>query len=88
MTWNMILLLAVLKIPVVGLAWFVWRMMRESDEEPLPAGGQDGGRRLHADLHPRPPFPAKPRRGPHGAATIPAPPRIRTVRARAQRIEH
>ncbi|MGA2469163.1 MAG: hypothetical protein ABSG64_00555 [Solirubrobacteraceae bacterium] len=84
----MALLLTVLKLPVVGLLWFVWRIMRQSDDEPLPAGGQDDGRRLHAERHPRPPFPRKPRRGPHGATPIPAPPRVRTLHARARKIEH
>jgi hypothetical protein len=88
MTWTFIWLMLILKIPIAGLAWIVWWAIHQTDDEPLPAGGEDGGTKLRANPHPRPTLPRKPRRGPHGAAPPPTPSRVRTVHARARKVEH
>jgi hypothetical protein len=86
MTWTYIWLIALLKIPTIGFVWLVWRALRNSDEQPLPAKDEDGGSKLRFDPHPRPRVPRRPRRGPHGAAPIPAPTRVRSVNARACKV--
>jgi hypothetical protein len=88
MTWTFIWLMLILKIPIAGLAWIVWWAIHQTDDEPLPVGDEDGGTKLRSNRHPRPPLPRKPRRGPHGAAPAPTPSRVRTVHARARKVEH
>jgi hypothetical protein len=79
-------LILLLKIPVIGFVWLVWRALRNADEQqPLPAGDDAGGSKRRLDPHPRPRVPRAPRRGPHGAAPTPTPNRIRSVNARASR---
>lgn len=92
MSTTFIFLMVGLKLPIAGLLYIVWWAIREApDPEPLP--GQDGGvkkplapRPRHP--HPRPALPRRPRRGPHGAPALAAPPRVRTVVARARRVQH
>jgi hypothetical protein len=84
MTSTYIWLILLLKVPAIGFVWLVWRALR-NDQQPLPAGDGDGGggAKLRFDPHPRPRAPRRPRRGPHGAAPLPAPSRVRHVSARA-----
>jgi hypothetical protein len=79
-----------LKVPAVGFAYVVWRTLRgDRDVAGEPKAAPDdggGGSKLALGPHPRPRVPRPPRRGPHGAAPIPAPARVRSVvsaRARA-----
>ena len=87
-TWTYIWIIALLKVPTLGFAWWIWRVLRdEQEEQPQPAGEDGGGgSKLHLDLHPRPRVPRPPRRGPHGAAPVAAPARVRSVSARARRV--
>lgn len=88
MTGTSIWPMLILKIPILVMIGIVWWVIHKSADEPLPAGDEgDGGSKLRADPHPRPLLPRKPRRGPHGAAPTPAPSRVRTVHARACKIE-
>ena len=88
--WTFIWLMFILKIPIVGLFLIVRWAVRQGPEV-APAEG-DGGighsprpRHPSHPRHPRPGLPRSPRRGPHrGASSAPAPPRIRTVAARAR----
>ena len=77
-----------LKIPVVALFLLVRWAVRQP---PQPATGEDGGigPRAHPH-HPRHPRvrPPRPRRGPHGEAPVPAPPRVRTLVARRRLPQH
>jgi hypothetical protein len=89
---TFIFLMVFLKLPIFGLFYIVWWAVH-SPPEPEPVTGEDGGpkrplspRPRHP--HPRPVLPRNPRRGPHGAPRVPPPPRVRTVVARARRIEH
>jgi hypothetical protein len=78
MTWGIIWMAVVLKIPIVALLWLVWWAVRA---EPEPAGdeaGGDGG----GGHSPRPRTPRPPRRGDHAVPAPQPPPR---VRARARR---
>lgn len=72
-----------LKIPIVALFLLVRWAVRS---EPEPATGEDGGigprLRPRHPHHPRSRLPRPPRRGPHGEAPLPAPPRMRTVASR------
>ena len=89
MTATFIFLMVVLKVPIAGLLYIVWWAIR-SEPEPAAATDEDGGTKQPCDprpRHPRPALPRTPRRGPHGAPPAPAPPRVRTVAARARRVE-
>jgi hypothetical protein len=90
MTWTFIYLMLFLKLPIIGLLWLVWWAVHQNDEDPAGAHDDDGGSKLH--LHPRPhprrPMPRPPRRGPHGTPPPPSPARVRTVLARARKVEH
>ena len=89
MTWTYIWLILLLKVPTVGFIWLVWRALRERDvNQPLPASddGGGGGAKLRFQHHPRPRAPRPTRRGPHGAAPLPAPSRVRRVNARACKV--
>jgi hypothetical protein len=87
MTGTSIWPMLILKIPIAGMIGVVWWVVHHSSEEPLPAQDGDGGSRLRADPHPRPPLPSRPRRDPHGAAPASAPSRVRIVHARGCKIE-
>lgn len=88
MSATFIFLMIVLKLPIVALFCIVWWAVH-SPPEPEPATDEDGGSRRPLSPHPRhpDPRPALPRRGPHGAPPVAAPPRVRTVVARARRVE-
>jgi hypothetical protein len=84
--WSYIWMAALFKIPAIAFVWLIWRALRsEKDAGPQPLS-DDGGSKLRQSPHPRPRVPRPPRRGPHGAAPIPSPARVRgvTVRARAR----
>ena len=80
MTWGLIWLMLVLKIPVAALLYIVWWAVHQDTE---PDGGDgdggDGGTKVHphGDLRPRLPRPPR-HRGPHGSPSPPAPKRSRT----------
>ena len=85
MTWGFIWMIVVLKIPIVALLWLVWWAVHsEPDASGDESEGGDGGLRTRA-VHPRRPFPRRPRRGPHGDPPCAPPPRTRTVVARGRR---
>jgi hypothetical protein len=91
MAWTFIWLMLLLKIPIGGMAWLVWWAIHKTDEEPATARDEDGGSKVDRERlhhHPRPPRPHRPRRGPHAGATPPSPPRVRSVVARARKVEH
>ena len=86
MTWGFLWLMLALKIPLVALIYLVWWAIKQEPEDAESPGGDGGSRRPR--IHPRQPFPRKPRRGPHGDP-VPAPPaRVRTVKARARTLGH
>ncbi|MDX6723450.1 MAG: hypothetical protein QOD73_1854 [Solirubrobacteraceae bacterium] len=85
MDWAFVWLMFGLKIPIVALLVIVWWAIRsEPEQEPEGTGADDGGTKTRR-RHPHRPFPRHPRRGPHGDAASPPPPRTRTVTARAKR---
>jgi hypothetical protein len=93
MSATFIFLMFALKIPIIGLFSIVWWAIH-SKPEPEPVTGEDGGTKRPVNphprhpRHPRPALPRNPRRGPqHGAHRVPAPPRMRTVNARARSAE-
>jgi hypothetical protein len=62
-----IALILVMKIPILGLIWFVFSLMRESEAEP-PA---EAKLRRHKPRRPEPPQRRGPRRrGPHGGGAV------------------
>ena len=78
----MLYLFVALKVPILVAGWLIWWAVRQ---EPDYAGDDrgDGGTRTRP--HPVPPLPRAPRRGPHGDAAPPSPPRVRPpARARAR----
>ncbi|HEY6762562.1 MAG TPA: hypothetical protein VI318_23875 [Baekduia sp.] len=91
MTWGLIWLMLVLKIPVAALLYLVWWAVRQDTEPEGGSDGGDGGTKVypHGDRRPAPPRWPR-RRGPHGdPAAPPAPPRSRPpVVARARHAEH
>jgi hypothetical protein len=76
-----------LKIPLVGLICIVWWAIKQEPEDASTSRDDDGGIRRER-VHPRKPFPRKPRRGPHGDPAPPPPARVRSVRARARSYGH
>ena len=77
--WTMLYLFVFLKLPIVAACLLIWwAIQQEPDYEESDGGG--GFRRPH----PAPKLPHAPRRGPHREAALPAPPRVRTVVARAR----
>jgi hypothetical protein len=54
--WFWLWLLVVLKIPVVGAGWMIWHVVRQTPDQEVIGGSEDGG--LRFDPGPR-------RRGPH-----------------------
>ncbi|HUR83886.1 MAG TPA: hypothetical protein VMY78_00950 [Solirubrobacteraceae bacterium] len=89
MSATFIFLMVVLKIPIFGLLYIVWWAIHAEPEPVVVPSDDDGGIKHPREpyRHPRPPLPRFPRRGPHGARPVPAPPRTRTVLARARRVE-
>jgi hypothetical protein len=91
-TPTFIFLMVALKLPIFGLLYIVWWAV-QSPPRPEAIPDEGGGTKKPAaprprHPHPRAPLPRNPRRGPHGAPATPAPPRVRTVVARARRVEH
>lgn len=81
MTWAIIWMAVVLKIPIVALLWLCWWAIRAEPEQAAgDSAGGDGG----SGHSPPPPRPRTPRRGEHAEAAPQPPPRIR-VRVRARR---
>ena len=80
MTWELIWMLVILKIPVVYLCAVVWYAVRAT-----PAPLEPALRPVSADPDPRPGWrfsqgPGRPRRGPHGS---PGRGYVRVARAKA-----
>jgi hypothetical protein len=75
-----------LKIPLVGLICIVWWAIKQEPED-ASSQDEDGGIKRER-VHPRKPFPHRPRRGPHGDPAPAPPARVRTVRARARSYGH
>jgi hypothetical protein len=80
----MVLLAALIKLPIAAL--LLWIPFRYDDAMVAPeaqdSSEEDGGSKAlpggPMDPHPRAPLPRRPRRGPHGDISPPAPPRVRT----------
>jgi len=85
-TWGFLWLMLALKLPLAALIYLVWWAIK-AEPEPPETSDEDGGTK-HRPLHPREPFPRRPRRGPHGDPAPHAPARVRTVRARARTLGH
>jgi hypothetical protein len=73
MGWTMLYLFVALKLPIVAAGLLIWWAVRQ--EPDYAEDGGDGGSRTRP--HPVPPLPRSPRRGPHGEAAPPSPPRVR-----------
>jgi len=85
-TWGFLWLMLALKIPLAALIYIVWWAIKQEPEQPN-ASDDDGGVKLRR-MHPRRPFPRRPRRGPHGDPAPLPPARVRTTRARARTLGH
>jgi hypothetical protein len=75
LTWAFIWMMFILKIPIAGLFWIVWRAIKsvpETAEGEAPGGGG-------SDRHPRRHPPRPPRRGDHGEPLPTPPARVRAV---------
>jgi hypothetical protein len=81
MGWGMLWLFLALKIPLLTLCYLVWWAIKQ---EPEPVAGEDDGGNQRTRPHPVPKLPHAPRRGPHGDAALPSPPRVRPLNARAK----
>jgi hypothetical protein len=83
--WGFIWIMVVLKVPLLTLCWLVWWAVRQEPElEDEPQDGGGGSRRPHQPPH----RPRRRPRGPHGdPASIPSPPRVRTV-LKSRQVEH
>ncbi len=80
MGWAFVWMMLVLKIPIIGLLWIVWRAIKAEPVVPDDAAADTGGGGFK---HPRPRKPRPPRRGPH-AEPLPRPPaRLRAVAIQA-----
>ena len=80
----MLWLFFALKIPLLTLCWLVWWAIKQEPEPDEQGTSGNGGQRTRPRLHPHPKLPRPPRRGPHGEAQLPSPPRVRRVSARAR----
>ena len=87
MTWGFLWIMIGLKVPLVALILLVWWAVRQGPDAPQAPPEDDGGIRRRR-LHPREPFPRRPRRGPHGDPAPQPPTRVRTVHARARTLGH
>jgi hypothetical protein len=85
-TWGFVWLMLALKIPLVGLLSIVWWAIKQEPED--SSSREDDGGIKRQRVHPRKPFPRRPRRGPHGDPAPPPPARVRTVRGRARTLGH
>jgi hypothetical protein len=94
--WMLFVLLALIKLPLIGLMlWMPFRndeaLIATDPTDSSDSSEDDGGSHTlpagPVDPHPRMPLPRPPRRDPHGSPAIPAPARVRTpVRARGVKI--
>jgi hypothetical protein len=85
MTWGLIWLMLVLKIPVGMLLYIVWWAVRQETDPETEGTGGDGGTKVRPPRHPRGGRGRFPRtRGPHGAPAPPSPARVRTTVVRAR----
>ncbi|WP_445152644.1 hypothetical protein [Baekduia sp. Peel2402] len=88
MTWGLIWLMLVLKIPVAALLYIVWWAVHQ-EEEPESGSDEDGGTKVNPRPDHRGRRPRKPRpRGPHGEPMPSAPSRSRTTIVRSRDPEH
>lgn len=83
MTATFLYLMLALKLPIAALLYLVWWAIKQTPET-APEGEGDGGQRRSP--HPRQPRSPRPRRDPHGAPALPAPPRVRSVTARGRKL--
>lgn len=84
MTWGLIWLMFVLKIPIVALLYIVWWAIHQ-EPETEDGNDDDGGTKVWPHDDRRPVLPRHPRpRGPHGDPAVPAPPRTRTTVVRSK----
>jgi hypothetical protein len=75
-------MMVILKIPIAGLLWIVWRAITSTPEPTVgeaPASDDGGG----DGPHPRPRVPPIPRRGEHAEALPQPPARVRAVAGRS-----
>ena len=85
MGWTMLYLFVALKIPILAAIWIVWWAVKQ-EPDPSEDTRDDGGTKTKTRPHPAPRLPRHPRRGPHGDAKPPAPPRVRPVHARGREL--
>jgi hypothetical protein len=90
MTWGLIWLMLVLKIPVAALLYIVWWAVHQDTEPDAGTDGGDGGTKVYPHGDGRRPVPPRlpRRRGPHGDPAVPSPPRTRTTVVRSRDPEH
>jgi hypothetical protein len=96
--WMLFVLLALIKLPLIGL--MLWMPFRNDEAAIAPniadvsdSSDEDGGSHTlpggPLDPHPRMPLPRSPRRGPHGSPALAPPARIRTpVQAKGVKSVH
>jgi hypothetical protein len=84
MGWSMFYLFVALKIPVVAAIYLVYWAIKQEPEPAEDSVRDDGGAAKRP--HPVPRLPRSPRRGPHGEAALPSPPRVRPLRARGRHL--
>jgi hypothetical protein len=83
MEWTgFLFLMLALKIPLGMLLYIVWWAVKQTPDEDGAQQPGDGGSRVGDPQ--RPPFPRRPRRGPHVVPAPAAPPRTRTTAAVAR----
>jgi hypothetical protein len=88
-TWGFLWLMVALKVPIAALIYLVWWAIKQEPEEEEGAPRDDGGGGVkRPPVHPRQPFPRRPRRGPHGDPAPMPPARVRTIKARARTFGH
>lgn len=85
-TWGFLWLMLALKIPLAALIYIVWWAVKQEPDD-THSSDDDGGVK-HRNPHPRPPFPRRPRRGPHGDPAPAPPARVRVTRSRARTLGH
>lgn len=83
-SWTFVYLMLALKIPICALLYIVWWAIKQAPDAADEPKGEGGTKRPPLRPHPRKPFPRTPRRGPHGDPAPLAPPRSRSVVARAR----
>ncbi len=88
MTWGFLWLMLALKLPLAALIYIVWWAIKQEPDESSSSDDDGGVKRRHPRPHSPPPFPRRPRRGPHGDPAPQPPARVRTVRARARTLGH